>query len=174
MKIVDLLNKKANGEEIPKKIKYKDNIFIAKGDRINGFIDYVCEELDYCFFHYIDWDALNDEVEIIEEDKKDEEIEIYVNGKEVDITDIYEPLKQGEYIYKENGKWYVHKLKNVSFVIEEDKRIEKIETYDKDGNIFIDEQCFKYVPIDKHCLTANEQVFVDKINKVIDYMNKEK
>ena len=108
-----------------KKIKYKDNIFVAKGDRINGFIDYVCEELDYCFFHYIDWDALNDEVEIIEEDKKDEEIEIYVNGKKVDITDIYEPLKQGEYIYKENGKWYVHKLKNVSFVIEEDKKIEK-------------------------------------------------
>lgn len=56
-------------------------------------------------------------------------------------------------------------------IIEEDKKIEKIETYDKDGNIFIDEQCFKYVPIDKDNLTANEQVLVEKINEIIDRLN---
>ena len=76
MKVIDLLNKIANGEEVLKKIKYKDNIFIAKGNGINGFVDYVCEELDYCFFHYIDWDTLNDEIEVIEEDKKIEKIKI--------------------------------------------------------------------------------------------------
>lgn len=62
-------------------------------------------------------------------DTKDKEIEVYINGEKVDITNIYEPLKQGEYFYKENGKWYVHKLKNVSFVIEEDKKIEKLPYY---------------------------------------------
>lgn len=53
----------------------------------------------------------------------------------------------------------------------EDKKIpEKIETYDIDGDIFIDDRFFKYMPIDKHHLTANEQVFVDKINEIIDYL----
>lgn len=108
MKVIELLTKIANGEEAPKKIKYKDNIFIAKGNGINGFVDYVCEEIDYCFSHYIDWDNLNDEVEIIEEDKK----------------------------------------------------IEKIPKKDKNGDIY---------------LYSNEALeIIDKLNEIIDYINKEK
>ena len=56
-------------------------------------------------------------------------------------------------------------------VTEEDKKIEKLETYDIAGNIFLEDCCFKYIPIDKKKLTANEQVFVDKINEIIDYIN---
>ena len=92
------------------------------------------------------------------EKMKDEEIEIYVNGEKVDITDIYEPLKQGEYFYKENGKWYVHKLKNVSKIIEEDKKIKRIGKL----NQVEDKQ------------NLNNYMLRDKINEIIDYLNKER
>lgn len=59
-------------------------------------------------------------------------------------------------------------------VIGEDKKIEKLETYDITGNIFLEDCCFKYIPIDKEKLTANEQVFVDKINEIIDYIMEDK
>lgn len=52
-----------------------------------------------------------------------------------------------------------------------DKKIEKLETYDIAGNIFLEDCCFKYIPIDKEKLTANEQVFVNKIDEIIDYIN---
>lgn len=86
------------------------------------------------------------------EKMKDEEIEIYVNGEKVDITDIYEPLKQGEYFYKENGKWYAHRLKNVTFEVEEDKKIE---------------------PLILKNFTSNQKKIARKINEIIDYLNKE-
>ena len=76
MKVIDLLNKIANGEEVPKKIKYdndiwnydeisRDYILIDK----SGEEALICEELNLMF-------ALNDEVEIIEEDKKIEKIDV--------------------------------------------------------------------------------------------------
>jgi hypothetical protein len=71
MKVIDLLNKIANGEEVPEKIKYKDIIFDYKKEK--G--DYESEEGQF----FLDWVELNeyglhDEVEIIEEDKKIEKI----------------------------------------------------------------------------------------------------
>lgn len=120
MKVIDLFNQGANGEEMPEKIKYNGEIYYLDDGNYS-----TCNKYGYLerLFQW-EWslfEHLNDEVEIIEEDKK----------------------------------------------------IEKIETYDKDGNIFIDDQCFKYVPIDKHCLTANEQVFVDKINEIIDFLEED-
>ena len=149
IKIIELLNMISRGEEVPKKIKYKDIIFDYKKEK--G--DY---ESEYGQF-FLDWVELNeyglhDEVEIIEEDKKDEEIELYFNGKKVDITDIFEPLKQGEYIYKENDKWYAHRLKNVTFEVEEDKKIENIKV--------------------KSTFTRNQKQIARKINEIIDYINK--
>ena len=100
----------------------------------------------------MDAEELNYEVRELKEDKKDEEIEIYINGEKVDITDILEPLKQGEYFYKENGKWYAHRLKNVTFVIEEDKKIENIKV--------------------KSTFTRNQKKIARKINEIIDFINK--
>ena len=111
MKVIDLLNKIANGEEVPKHVEYY-NTLKCKTD-----IMMVCKE------------------NII---YKLDQLEIQLNSR-VEI-------------------------------IEENKKIEKIETYDIDGDIFIDDRFFKYMPIDKHHLTANEQVFVDKINEIIDYL----
>ena len=72
MKIIDLLNKIANGQEVPKKIKYNLKTYF-----------YDNEEQDYCDYdktyglvgdylenNYGLHNCLNDEVEIIEEEKK--------------------------------------------------------------------------------------------------------
>ncbi len=70
MKVIDLLNKIANGEA-PKKIKYNntdyylyDNYSYLRNDKSR-------------FFDTIYFKELNDEVEIIEEDKKIENLDIY-------------------------------------------------------------------------------------------------
>lgn len=160
MKIIDLLNRIANGEEVPKKIKIKDEIWTYVDD-----IDYKASDDRGYLFEVrtrLSEEDLNEELEVIEEDKKDKEIEIYVNGEKVDITDIYEPLKQGEYFYKENGKWYVHKLKNVSFVIEEDKKIEKLSILTFSDLIDM--------PKEELVDVIKEQRF--KINEIIDVINK--
>lgn len=70
MKVIDLLNKIANGEELPKKIKYNNKIYSAKGNAIENFVDYCSEEDEWCFNHYVRYENLNDEVEIIEEENK--------------------------------------------------------------------------------------------------------
>lgn len=64
MKVIDLLNKIANGEEVPK-IKYDKHILKYNKDE-KRFID----ENRLNSFYEIDFSELNDEVEIIEEEKK--------------------------------------------------------------------------------------------------------
>ena len=78
MKIIDLLNKIANGEEVPKRIRYKGDIWYLEQNYTNRLPYYsngydkdnffTGEEKDY-FSH-----SLNNEVEIIEEDKKIEKL----------------------------------------------------------------------------------------------------
>ena len=65
MKIIDLLNKIANGEEVPKKIFYANQYWINKYPN-----DY--EGLGYggCLLNNTCLDNLNDEVEILKEEKK--------------------------------------------------------------------------------------------------------
>jgi hypothetical protein len=75
MTVIDLLNKIANGEEVPKKIKYDDEIFIYDNqidkywniDNTNNLYDILSRFVGI---------ALNDEVEVIEEDKKIEKIDV--------------------------------------------------------------------------------------------------
>jgi transcription antitermination factor NusA-like protein len=64
MKIIDLLNKIAKGEEVPKKIKYRNDIYIL----IDNYC-YYCDEtnLNLSDGLYAEQSRLNDEVEIIEE-----------------------------------------------------------------------------------------------------------
>lgn len=70
MKVIDLLNKIANGEEVPKEIKYDGLKWNFEEDKLyysdNIWLD------DYCNLSQ----CLNDEVEIIGEDKKIEKIKI--------------------------------------------------------------------------------------------------
>lgn len=74
MKIIDLLNKIANGETLPKKICYDDIIYILIDNGIYSW--YRDEECDEGFLDNVSnvKDFLNDYVEIIEEPKKIEKI----------------------------------------------------------------------------------------------------
>lgn len=101
MKIIDLLNKIANGEEVPKKIKWHDKVWIRD---FEGAYYYYEEGADYLFMDDIGnttW--LNKEVEIIEEDKKIEKINIDEDGGDTGINGEYMPYKQFRVIaYKIN------------------------------------------------------------------------
>ena len=70
MKIIDLLNKIANGEETPKKFKFANQIFIKEGLR---YIDEDGDDIFESIFN--DFSNINDEIEIIEEDKPIEKLE---------------------------------------------------------------------------------------------------
>lgn len=80
MKIIDLLNKIANGEEVPKKIKWQGQIYeYSNFERFyyqNGFSMY----RDF----YTEGNCLNDEIEIIEEPKKIEKLETYKEKEDED------------------------------------------------------------------------------------------
>lgn len=83
MKIIDLLNRIAKGEEVPKRIKYKCDIYIIGEDACNKDVKYLNEKKDvdgYTKYLFQDWILdviLNDEIEILEEveDKEYEDIE---------------------------------------------------------------------------------------------------
>jgi len=68
MKVIDLLNKIANGEEVPKKIKYNGTIY-EKFDYNNKYYDVEnnTREKDILSEHLASESFYNDEVEIIEE-----------------------------------------------------------------------------------------------------------
>lgn len=66
MRIIDLLNKKANGEETPKKFKYDDLIF--EENKYGFYIDN--KESNLIDSIYYDYSNLNDEIEIIEDTPK--------------------------------------------------------------------------------------------------------
>lgn len=98
MKVIDLLNKIANGEEVPKKIKvggyYYEfferikNIYDYKQIDIDDgkyFDDYLCDS-----FFLDDENVLNWEVEIVEEDKKIEKIEIEQVGDFIEPPSTFE------------------------------------------------------------------------------------
>ena len=76
MKVIDILDRIANGEEVPNKIRF-DNI---EWNRVYGEknVCYIDEYDNDFFLHFfrnnLDF-TLNDEVEIIEEDKKIEKLE---------------------------------------------------------------------------------------------------
>jgi hypothetical protein len=68
MKVIDLLNKIANGEEVPKKIKCNNKIFIYDG------FSYIYENKTFNEYNRLEEfiscsSDLNDEVEVLEEPK---------------------------------------------------------------------------------------------------------
>ena len=71
MKIIELLNKIANGEEVPKKIKYCGTIY-EKFDYNNKYYDIEVnsKEKDILSEHLASKSFYNDEVEILEEENK--------------------------------------------------------------------------------------------------------
>ena len=76
IKIIDLLNKIANGEEVPEKIKINNVIYEYRGYMYCTKKANYQDIEDYLFGKW-NFNILNDEVEIIEEDKEIEKISLY-------------------------------------------------------------------------------------------------
>lgn len=84
MKIIDLLNKIANGEELPKKIKYDDKIYYMVGN--NDYENYEYEETPTLLFAVGATSYINEEIEILdEEEDKKEDKKIEKLGHWVDV-----------------------------------------------------------------------------------------
>ena len=80
MTIIELLNKIANGEDTPKEIKYDGYTFKKANE------SYIEEEGDNLTDHICyDYSNLNNEVEIIEEDKKIEKLDIQDDGNTITL-----------------------------------------------------------------------------------------
>ena len=70
MKVIDILNKIANKEELPKKIKFKTDIYF-----LNSVGAYLTEDGEKNFIKRLYFiEELNTKIEIIEEDKPIEKI----------------------------------------------------------------------------------------------------
>ena len=80
MKVIELLTKIANDEEVPKKIKYEGRIWEYDAS-VQDYMD--ADIVQYLFAKMFGMETervLNCEVEIIEEDKKIEKIEMCTGG----------------------------------------------------------------------------------------------
>ena len=154
MKIIDLLNKIAKGEEVPKKIKYTwfyewsyDNTrdeycYMQKnGDRFDS--DWLIESI------------LTDEIEIIEEEK------------EIPIYNIDNMKIAGEKAWEVYRRLYEGFKKGWNAPIEKEKEIEKII-------ISMDDDSMPYVTNNKYQKLSYSEVdllFASKINELIDLIN---
>lgn len=69
MRVIDLLNKIANGEEVPSKIMYQDKIYYMVGN--NDYENYEYDEEPTLMYAIGNTHNINDDIEIIEEDKKE-------------------------------------------------------------------------------------------------------
>ena len=79
IKIIDLLNKIANGEEVPKKIKWGD--FELEWEEL-CYHDYkFLDTGNHLLFQGFATSVLNNEVEIIEEPKKIEKLDVALLGQ---------------------------------------------------------------------------------------------
>lgn len=73
-----------------------------------------------------------------------------------------------EYLF---GEYQTTRVLDITVKILEEKKIpEKLEIYKENNEIFLEDLCYKYMPIHKDSLSSNEQVIVDKLNEIIDYL----
>lgn len=99
MKVIDLLNKIANGEEVPKKIKVYDDSFTY----IDKWEQYTSDNTDKPLLYIIsafNYSGLNDEVETIEEEPRNIEVcgSLFTRSEYNRLAGIEED-KKIEYIY---------------------------------------------------------------------------
>lgn len=168
IKIIDLLNKIANGEETPRKIKVDGKIYEYQGDDYghkqddddNGiitswlFTDNEIEKYDYIS------EFLNDEVEIIDDEYK----EIKPLTKQ-DIEALGYACGEIQKCFT-NG--WNKSLENKSF--KEDKKIEKLDSLNTD---YYTKEAY-YERLSKEEITLDIQTLKHWINKIIDYLMENK
>ena len=109
MKIINLLNKIANGEDVPEKIFYANQHWINKYPN-----DY--EGIGYggCLLNNVCLNNLNDEVEIIEEDKEIEKIKSLHNvGNSTCISEFTDKQHLNNHLLKDKINELIDKVNNL-------------------------------------------------------------
>lgn len=110
MKVINLFNRIANEEEVPKKIQVYNDIFVL--DEENKLYEH--ENTRTNLFSIYNGNILNYEVEVIEENKKIEKLETY---KEIDDEEHYANIlkvsKNGEYEIDEALSVVVDKINEI-------------------------------------------------------------
>lgn len=104
MKIIDLLNKIANDEEVPRKFKYENTTFIYSDNVGEYFDEKEGNSFNYTF-DITDYDVLNDEIEIIEDKPFSKRVEEIYN-------------RHIDYIYNKEDK-KIEKL-NLDYILDND------------------------------------------------------
>ena len=153
MKIIDLLNKIANGEEVPKKIKINNVIYEYRGYMYCTENANYQDIEDYLFGKW-NFNILIDEVEIIEDNEEQKD-----NKKS---NDGFEKLCE-TYGYL-NSIAYKNIIKGWNKGTKEEKKIpEKIEyeITDENGEFSINSFTFDY---------EQKLQIIDTLNQVIDYL----
>lgn len=95
IKVIDMLVKIANGEKVPKKIKFRHSIWeYCKDGNTQDYIN----DYDKCLMEFlaINKDGLNQDVEIIEEPKKIEKIARCDDVKMTHYGELYKPTENQE------------------------------------------------------------------------------
>ena len=154
MKVIDLLNKIANGEELAPKIKFHNMIWVLES-ALDYCEDYYSKDLDKYLF-YNKWALthnLNDEVEIIEDKQEPKPI----TKKDLEaIGYAFCEMKKA----LQNG--WDKSLKNEPF--KEDKKIDYLTN--EEITLYADEE-----PVETIVNFDNKEL-VNKINEIIDEANK--
>lgn len=76
IKVIDLYNKIANDEEVPKKIKFKDTEYIYNKHNKQYYLEGETSGFYSLRFALSNFNMLNDEVEILEEKKLPEKLDL--------------------------------------------------------------------------------------------------
>lgn len=129
IRVIDLLNKIANGEEVPYKVKYNGIIFTYNSSNKQGLKYVDLNKENEVFYRYLTGvvNKLTDEVEIIEDQE------------EINIQDIVEPLEVESYecdktdirINRETIKKLVQAVKQLKKELKELKE----EMYNENDNL---------------------------------------
>lgn len=127
MKIIDLINKINNNEEIPKKIKYEDIIFEYDKDRkeyIHKLDDWCSETILFKAMNentYFIQDLLKIEVEVIEENKEIDTINAYKLIEEPYLADCLKEKKFNEVakMLKQSELEIVERVNDLVYAVKE-------------------------------------------------------
>lgn len=85
IKVIELLNKIANGEDLPKRIKIQDYVFELSKDYEHYYYN---EDVEITHLINHNFSNLNDEVEILEDNTEEIEELLTIEDYECDKTDI--------------------------------------------------------------------------------------
>lgn len=124
IKIIDLLNKIANGEEAPKKIKYEGKIYIYY-EAYAGYYEKDCEGIYnkkfLTFRNEQYYKVLNEELEILDEDDEFEDIE-ELNKSDYQYSQCPSWKEKEEVIKIMNNNFELHQ-KAIRDIIQNQKKI---------------------------------------------------